>query len=446
MWFVSLAAIELATLPAFLWITLILAVVMLLWDTVEVGRNDAANLVNAAYGARVLTQKWAVVVAGSGCVIGAALSSDVVDTARKGIFDPGMLASLGTPEQALKLACAIYISVYIVDTVLLYGYSAFGMPVSTTACLVFELLGAALAVGGPDIIHWPKAGKVIFAISVALGTVLGIFAAVALTPDSKGAKGGASAKFGALSVATAPAGAEIRLDDQLLKNELGRPLVTPAEVERLLPGPHRLKLAIPGYAPWEGEIRVRAATRMPVKKHLVLTPGLLKVTSTPTGARVFLDGEERGRTPMIIRDIDRGRDHQLKLEATGRKPLEQKLSMEEEELELRLELAPMARVAPRAAPVRTPTPPRRTFKAVDAPEAASATRVGWLSLNSIPSAQIFIDGRDTRKSTPASRMRLSAGRHTVRLENKKLSLSQELELVIRAGETHTRRVDFRGRE
>ncbi len=168
MWFVSLAAIELATLPAFLWITLILAVVMLLWDTVEVGRNDAANLVNAAYGARVLTQKWAVVVAGSGCVIGAALSSDVVDTARKGIFDPGMLASLGTPEQALKLACAIYISVYIVDTVLLYGYSAFGMPVSTTACLVFELLGAALAVGGPDIIHWPKAGKVIFAIIVSI--------------------------------------------------------------------------------------------------------------------------------------------------------------------------------------------------------------------------------------------------------------------------------------
>jgi phosphate/sulfate permease len=46
----------------------------------------------------------------------------------------------------------------------LYGYSAFGMPVSTTACLVFELLGASFALGGPDIVEWDKAGTVVFAI------------------------------------------------------------------------------------------------------------------------------------------------------------------------------------------------------------------------------------------------------------------------------------------
>ena len=45
------------------------------------------------------------------------------------------------------MALSVYVAVYVVDTVLLYSYSAFGMPVSTTACLVFELLGASFALG-----------------------------------------------------------------------------------------------------------------------------------------------------------------------------------------------------------------------------------------------------------------------------------------------------------
>jgi len=152
-----LAAWDWGSMSPFLYGSLILAVGMLLWDTVEVGRNDAANLTNAVFGARILTRRVAVWVAGLGVVLGAAASSQVIDTARKGIFDPAMLTST---EEAL----AVYTSVYVVDTVLLYGYSAFGMPVSTTACLVFELLGASFAVGGSAIVHWNKASTVVGAI------------------------------------------------------------------------------------------------------------------------------------------------------------------------------------------------------------------------------------------------------------------------------------------
>jgi len=150
---------------AFLWAALLLAVAMLAWDTVEVGRNDAANLVNAAYGARILTRERAVVLAGIGALLGATFSSAVIETARQGIFDPAAIPPrFDSPAEALHAALAIYIGVYIVDTVLLYGYSAFGMPVSTTACLVFELLGAATAVGSPAIVKWPEAGTVVLAI------------------------------------------------------------------------------------------------------------------------------------------------------------------------------------------------------------------------------------------------------------------------------------------
>ncbi len=121
---------------------------MLVWDCIEVGRNDAANLVNAVFGARVLKRRVAVVIAGTAVILGATFSSGVMETARKGIFDPTVLT--------VQMALAIYVSVYFVDTVLLYGFSGFGMPVSTTACLVFELVGAAWFLAGHDNVAWTK--------------------------------------------------------------------------------------------------------------------------------------------------------------------------------------------------------------------------------------------------------------------------------------------------
>ena len=66
-----LAQIDFSALSPFLWGAFLVAVVMLVWDTIEVGRNDAANLVNAAYGARILPRRSAVWVAGIGVVAGA---------------------------------------------------------------------------------------------------------------------------------------------------------------------------------------------------------------------------------------------------------------------------------------------------------------------------------------------------------------------------------------
>jgi phosphate/sulfate permease len=153
-------SIDLGSLPLFQLGCLVVAVTMLVWDSIEVGRNDAANLVNAVFGAGILRHSVAIVVAGAAVVFGATLSSDVIDTARKGIFSPTALGSIDA-------ALTIYTSVYIVDTILLYGYSGYGMPVSTTACLVFELLGASFAMS-PAAVQWPKAGVVVLAIVVSI--------------------------------------------------------------------------------------------------------------------------------------------------------------------------------------------------------------------------------------------------------------------------------------
>ncbi|RJP30637.1 MAG: inorganic phosphate transporter [Candidatus Omnitrophota bacterium] len=140
----------------FLHIAVLIAIGMLIWDTIEVGRNDAANIVNAVFGARVLRRRRAVQIAGLAVIIGAWASSPVMETARKGIFDPTVLS--------LHDALAIYISVYLTDTVLLYSFSAYGMPISTTAGLVFSLLGGGFMVGGANAVQWTSSGVVLLAI------------------------------------------------------------------------------------------------------------------------------------------------------------------------------------------------------------------------------------------------------------------------------------------
>ncbi len=142
----------------FVYVASAIAICMLIWDTIEVGRNDAANIVNAVFGARVLRRKYAVRIAGLAVILGAWASSPVLETARKGIFDPS--ANTITMYDAL----AIYLGVYLTDTILLYSFSAYGMPISTTAGLVFSLLGGGIALGGLEAVQWSKSTEVIIAI------------------------------------------------------------------------------------------------------------------------------------------------------------------------------------------------------------------------------------------------------------------------------------------
>ena len=148
-------------MPEFATLLMAVAVGMLAWDCLEVGKNDAANLINGVFGARVMSHRSAVWLAGAAVLAGALFSSPVMETARKGIFEPGQLQ--------LHQAMIVYVSAYIVDTALLHAYSAYGMPVSTTASLIFELVGAALGVSlSLGLVHWGKVGTVLNAIGVSI--------------------------------------------------------------------------------------------------------------------------------------------------------------------------------------------------------------------------------------------------------------------------------------
>lgn len=148
-------------MPDFTTLLMVAAVGMLAWDCIEVGKNDAANLINGVFGARVMSHRTAVWLAGAAVLLGALFASPVMETARKGIFEPGQLQ--------LHQAMVVYVAVYIVDTALLHAYSAYGMPVSTTASLIFELVGGAIGVSlSLGLVHWGKVGAVLNAIFVSV--------------------------------------------------------------------------------------------------------------------------------------------------------------------------------------------------------------------------------------------------------------------------------------
>ncbi|HHC81097.1 MAG TPA: inorganic phosphate transporter, partial [Flavobacteriia bacterium] len=99
--------------------------------------NDAVNFLNSAIGSKAISFKTIMIVASLGVVFGAVFSSGMMEVARKGIFNPG--------EFYFNEIMIIFMAVMITDILLLDFFNTMGMPTSTTVSIVFELLGAAVA-------------------------------------------------------------------------------------------------------------------------------------------------------------------------------------------------------------------------------------------------------------------------------------------------------------
>jgi phosphate/sulfate permease len=100
--------------------------------------NDAVNFLNSAVGSKVSPRHTIVIVASLGILAGVTFSSGMMEVARKGIFHPKFFVM---PE-----LITIFLAVMITDILLLDLFNTFGLPTSTTVSVVFELLGAAIAV------------------------------------------------------------------------------------------------------------------------------------------------------------------------------------------------------------------------------------------------------------------------------------------------------------
>ncbi|MEM1111463.1 MAG: PEGA domain-containing protein [Pseudomonadota bacterium] len=106
----------------------------------------------------------------------------------------------------------------------------------------------------------------------------------------------------------------------------------------ILPGEYPVAIAAPGYHPQEVELVVGDAASQTLEVTLRPLPGRIDIGSTPAGARVFVDGEELGLTPLTDLAIEAG-PHSLRLEAPRYLPLEQPLDVTGRQVQQQLALA-----------------------------------------------------------------------------------------------------------
>jgi len=121
------------------YILMLIALAILATIDLVVGvSNDAVNFLNSAIGSKAIAIRNIMIIASIGVFFGAITSSGMMEVARKGIFNPGMFM--------FQDIMFIFMAVMITDILLLDVFNTLGMPTSTTVSIVFELLGAAVAI------------------------------------------------------------------------------------------------------------------------------------------------------------------------------------------------------------------------------------------------------------------------------------------------------------
>ena len=109
-----------------------------IFDLIVGVSNDAVNFLNSSIGSKVAPMHVIMIIASLGMLVGVTFSSGMMEVARKGIFHPKFFLM---PE-----LITIFLAVMLTDILLLDLFNTFGLPTSTTVSIVFELLGAAVAV------------------------------------------------------------------------------------------------------------------------------------------------------------------------------------------------------------------------------------------------------------------------------------------------------------
>lgn len=113
--------------------------------------NDAVNFLNSAVGSMAAPIKIIFLVAAAGILTGAVFSGGMMEIARSGVFYPDKFTFADI--------MLIFLAVMITDVILLDAFNTIGFPTSTTVSLVFELLGASVAIavfniaGGTEYSH-----------------------------------------------------------------------------------------------------------------------------------------------------------------------------------------------------------------------------------------------------------------------------------------------------
>lgn len=190
-----------------------------------------------------------------------------------------------------------------------------------------------------------------------------------------------SAPVGKIFLSSVPAGAAIFLDG----NTTGK--ITPDTLTSVVVGDHTIKLTLSNYA--DSTFSVSVSENLTTSQSVTMRAlpiGNVFVTSTPSGAAIFLDNVNSGKvTPDTLKNITSG-DHAIKLTLTN--------------------------YFDSTFTVTVPNANQTVSQSIS----MRALPVGNLFISSVPSgAAIFRNGTSSGKLTPDTLKNLSTGNHTIKL-------------------------------
>ncbi len=136
----------------------------------SIGANDVANSMATAVGAKAITFKQAVIIAGILNLVGAVfVGGHVTDTVRKGI-----VSTTGIDNHALLLG---FVASLLAAAIWVTLATWKEMPVSTTHSIIGALMGFGLIAGGTSTVIWSKVGSVVasWLLSPLIGCILAFF-------------------------------------------------------------------------------------------------------------------------------------------------------------------------------------------------------------------------------------------------------------------------------
>jgi len=224
------------------------------------------------------------------------------------------------------------------------------------------------------------------------------------------------------------------------------------------------------------------------------TPGTIHLTTQPPDARVTFDGKpvESTLSPFVLAAVEPGERHSIEVAREGYRTWSTQLSVSSgQTLQLpEIVLVPVAPpppapraepIAPAKVPLSEPKAPQVPASTIERPRAvqprvaderspasstarepapaarpapqpskgppvvaapvAAGSDTGMLRVNSMPWAQVHVDGRLVG-NTPQMALRLSPGRHTVLLVNPEFGLRKQFTVQIKRGAVTTKVVEL----
>jgi len=198
-------------------------------------------------------------------------------------------------------------------------------------------------------------------------------------------------QFGVLRIISDPAAAIVFFDHQ----DLGRS--TPADLDSVAAGTHALELRKAGYEDLEKTVDIKGGDTVTLEltmTKLAQAPayGGLNIASNPSGATVYLDNLNTGRTtPCLLDSVVTG-PHNVKLTKAGYNPWQTPCTV-------------------------APGKPGQVSATLKPVAAEPVTGTSYLKVAASPWAKIYIDNKYIETTPIAQSLTLSSGSHRIKLEN-----------------------------